>query len=63
MNDTRRPGGTNGDQRGSGEEEDCTAARGQRGDEIVTGSINESSDEIVRGREYQRSKLDRELKG
>lgn len=37
--------------------------QGRRGDEIVTGSINESSGEIVRGREYRRSKLDRELKG
>lgn len=33
----------------SGEEEDCTTAKGGRGDEIVTGSINESSGEIVRG--------------
>ena len=65
MNDMRRPGGTNGDQRGSAQwrRRGLYDGQGREGDEIVTGSINESSGEIVRGREYRRSKLDRELKG
>lgn len=58
MNDTRRPGGTNREtnETRSSEEEDCAR------EEIVTGSINESSGEIVRWREYRRNKLDSELK-
>lgn len=50
------PIGTNEEMR-SGEKENCA------GDEVVTGSINESSVEIVRWREYRRNKLDSELKG
>lgn len=51
MNDTRRPGGTNGDQRGSAQwrRRGLNDGQGRRGDEIVTRSINESSGEIVRG--------------
>lgn len=58
-------GGTNGDRRGSAQwrKRELHDGWGRKGDEIVTGSINESSGEIVRGREYRRSKLDRELKG
>lgn len=66
MNDTRRAGGTNGDQtrkRAVVKKRIARGGQGRRGDEIVTRSINESSEEIVRGREYRRSKLDRELKG
>lgn len=65
MNDTRRPDRTNGDQRGSVQRRRRGLHGGQewRGNEIVMGSINESSGKIVRGREYRRSKLDRELKG
>jgi len=58
-------GGTNGDRRGSAQwrKRELHDGWGRKGDEIVTGSINESSGEIVKGREYRCSKLDRELKG
>lgn len=49
------PIGSNEETR-SGEKENCA------GDEVVTGSINESSVEIVRWQEYRRNKLDSELK-
>lgn len=56
------PMGTSEEAR-SGQRRGLHDDQARRGDEIVTGSINESSGEILRGREYRRSKLDRELKG
>lgn len=46
----RRPVGTEKKTRG-GDEEDIARGIWARGDEVVTGSINESSGEIVRWRE------------
>lgn len=37
--------------------------QGRRGDEIVTGSINESSDEIVRGREIPAQQIGQRVEG